>query len=85
MSTLDEMLAKMKADPIDYSAPMPLVDEAMTVMDDNSLTVLQKQKKINELSELATGYEATCFGDVGSAFMATLTKEEFDTLNELKD
>jgi len=85
MSTLAEMLAKMKADPIDYSAPLPLVDEAMAVIDDSLLSVVQKRAKINTLKEQATGYEASCFADVGSAFTATLTMDEIVLLNEHQD
>ena len=82
MSSLDKMLKNMKADPIDHSAPLPLVDEAFVVIKNEGLTFAEKKARIDKLEEKAKGYELTCFADVHESLIVTASMDDLSALNE---
>jgi len=82
MSSLDKMLKKMKADPIDHSAPMPLVDEAFVVINNDGLTFAEKKTRIEQLEQQGKGVELSCFTDVHESLIVTASMDELSALNE---
>lgn len=64
MNTLEQMLQRLKDDPIDYGIPLPLIDEAFKLVDDKRLTFSERRMAINKLEAQASGYELKCFPDV---------------------
>lgn len=84
MSSLEKMLQKMKDDPIDHSAPLPLVDKAFVVINNDDLTFAEKKVQIEQLEQQANGYELTCFADVNEALMVTASMDDLSSLNKLE-
>jgi len=82
MNSLEKMLQKAKQDPIDHSAPLPLVDKAFDVINNDDLTFTEKKIKIDVLEQQASGYELTCFSDVHEALLVNASMAELSALDE---
>ncbi len=72
----------MTADPIDYSAPLPLVEKAFVVINHGDLSFANKKVLIDQLEQQASGYELTCFADVHEALIVTASMNDLLSLNE---
>ncbi|WP_065204261.1 hypothetical protein [Shewanella woodyi] len=73
--TLAAMLARADADP-EQGLPTPLVDAALVIVNDKTLSYIEKQRQIDTLQQQAKGREQELFGEVWESLQVITPLEE---------
>lgn len=77
---LAAMLARVEADP-EFTKPTPLVDAAFEVIQNGSLSYIEKDKQIKAIEDKATGHELSLFAEVWESLYVTTPLEEMNAAN----
>ena len=74
------MLARVEADP-EFTKPTPLVDAAFEVIQNDSLSYIEKDKQITAIEAKASGHELTLFAYVWENLYVRTPLEEMNAAN----
>ncbi len=81
---LAAMLARVEASP-ELTKPTPLVDAAFDIINNESLSYIEKDKQISDVEAKASGHELTLFAEVWESFHVSTPLEDMKVANSEPD